>query len=400
MEEINFRIMMFFNKKIILLFLISMLWSCSNSYHIENALLNTENERVLLIAENYKDVKPITITDSVCKRSKGGKHDFYSEGDYWWPDPKNPNGPYIRKDGLTNPNNFNADRKAVIRLNQIAGSLASAYLVTDDKQYLMQLVPHLKAWFVNKETLMNPNLNYGQAINGIVFGRGIGIIDTVHFIEVAKAIEICEKANVLSKEDLFIIKEWYKQYLHWLTTSDFGKAERDNGNNHSVTWAVQVAAFAHLVQNENQLSFCRKFYRETLLPDQMGKDGSFPKELSRTKPYGYSIFVLDAMTTLCQILSTQNDNLFEYTTKEGQNIALGLRFLYPYLKDKSTWPYSKDVLHWEDWPVQQPCLLFGGLALQKQDYLNLWRLLPNNYTNAELVRNMPIKYPLLWISKS
>jgi hypothetical protein len=40
----------------------------------------------------------------------GGKHDFYSEGDYWWPDEKNPNGPYIQKDGLTNPENFVAHR--------------------------------------------------------------------------------------------------------------------------------------------------------------------------------------------------------------------------------------------------------------------------------------------------
>ncbi len=40
--------------------------------------------------------KPVTITSFVCTRSAGGIHDFYSEGDYWWPDPENPNGPYIQ----------------------------------------------------------------------------------------------------------------------------------------------------------------------------------------------------------------------------------------------------------------------------------------------------------------
>ena len=30
-------------------------------------------------------------------RSAGGPHDFFSEGDYWWPDPEHPDGPYIQQ---------------------------------------------------------------------------------------------------------------------------------------------------------------------------------------------------------------------------------------------------------------------------------------------------------------
>ena len=40
-------------------------------------------------------------------------------------------------------------------------------------------------------------------------------------------------------------------------------------------------------------------YLDVLLPGQMAPDGSFPKELARTKPYSYSIFNFDAMTMLC-----------------------------------------------------------------------------------------------------
>lgn len=361
--------------------------------------LKIEKERVLALASGYENVEPITVTDSLSERSQGGIHDFYSEGDYWWPDPKNPGGPYIRKDGLTNPDNFNADRKALIRLNQISGSLASVYLATGNKKYIRELLPHLRAWFVNEETKMNPNLLFGQAISGVVTGRGIGIIDTVHLIEVAKAVEIVVNAEVASVEDLKAIKAWFQEYLNWITTSDFGIAERDNGNNHSVTWALQVAAFAHLLKDKEQLEFCRDFYKETLLPEQMNEKGAFPKELARTKPYGYSIFVLDAMTSLCQILSIPEDDLFNYETKNGKSIALGLKFLYPYLKDKSAWPYKKDVLHWKDWPVQQPSLLFGGLAFNREKYLQLWESLDGSYSNPEVIRNMPIKYPLLWLKE-
>ena len=390
-------------KKSVLLFgLLFILCSCKN----ENAKkastavnpVEVEKDRVLLLAAQYLHAKPVTVTDSVSSRSPGGIHDFYSEGDYWWPDPEHPDGPYMRKDGLTNPDNFTADRQAVIRFNQIAGALTSAYLVTGNKTYLERLIPHFNAWFVNENTRMNPNLNYGQAISGRVSGRGIGIIDTVHFIEVAKAIEISAKAGVIAKEDLDQIKNWFQEYLNWLTTSNFGIAERDNGNNHSVTWAEQVAAFAHLISDEKLLNFCRKFYKETLLPEQMDSKGAFPRELARTKPYGYSIFVLDAMTTLCQILATPEEDLFNYTTPDGKNIGLGLKFLYPYLKDKSSWPYAKDVLHWEEWPVQQPALLFGGLAFDREDYLQLWKALPADYSSAEVTRNMPVKYPLLWLN--
>ena len=46
------------------------------------------------------------MTAAHSPRSAGGLHDFFSEGDYWWPDPKNPDGPYIQRDGMTNPDNF------------------------------------------------------------------------------------------------------------------------------------------------------------------------------------------------------------------------------------------------------------------------------------------------------
>jgi hypothetical protein len=62
-----------------------------------------DRERILTAAEIYLQEDPVTVTASQCERSYGGIHDFYSEGDYWWPDPAYPEGPYMRKDGKTNP---------------------------------------------------------------------------------------------------------------------------------------------------------------------------------------------------------------------------------------------------------------------------------------------------------
>jgi hypothetical protein len=73
-------------------------------------------------------------------------------------------------------------------------------------------------------------------------------------------------------------------------------------------------------------------------------------------------------------------------------------FLYPYLDDKSKWPYAHDVQHWDSWPVRSPGLLFCGLACDHSDYIALWRRLDPDPTDPEIIRNYPIRQPLLWVA--
>src|SRR5437660_4008274 len=89
-----------------------------------------ERPRVLKAANQYLGEKPVTVTASSSPRSAGGRHDFFSEGDYWWPDPANPEGPYIQRDGRINPDNFVEHRRAMIRLSLIVPALAAAYKLT------------------------------------------------------------------------------------------------------------------------------------------------------------------------------------------------------------------------------------------------------------------------------
>lgn len=358
-----------------------------------------ERARVIRLANEYVKEKPITVTAESSPRSAGGIHDFYSEGDYWWPDPANPDGSYIQRDGMTNPENFTAHREAMIRFSQISGALASAYLVTKEEKYVKALAPHLQAWFIDEATRMNPNLLYAQAIKGKVTGRGIGIIDTIHLMEVAKAIEVVQDSGAISKLEIQLMKEWFGEYLTWMTTHPYGIDERDHGNNHSVCWAMQAAVFAQLVGNQEVLDYCKEMYKTVLLPDQMAEDGSFPLELKRTKPYGYSLFTLDAMATLCQVYVNDEENLFNYQTQDGKSLAKGISFLYPYVANKESWPNQKDVMYWDKWPVRHTFLLFGGMAYQQEKYLELWNTLETDFDTPEVIRNMPVRYPLLWVSK-
>ena len=340
---------------------------------------------------------PITVTAESSRRSAGGKHDFYSEGDYWWPNSVSPDSPYIQKDGMTNPANFVAHRLAMIRFSRIIGSLASAYKITGDNKYVRHALLHLKAWFTDPATFMNPNLLYAQAIKGRFTGRGIGIIDTIQFLEVAQGILVMESSKLFEPAVLTGIKNWFSQYLTWLTTHQYGKDEMNATNNHGTCWVMQVAAFAKLTGNISLMNFCRERYKTVLLPGQMAVDGSFPLELKRTKPYGYSLFNLDAFTMICQVLSDRSSNLWNYQTTDGKSIRKGIAYLYPYITDKSKWPFNKDVMYWENWPVAQPFLLFGATAYKENDWFATWKKLDHDPKVEEVIRNLPVRHPLIWL---
>jgi len=358
-----------------------------------------DRSRVLKAANQYLKETPITITASHSPRSAGGMHDFFSEGDYWWPDPQDPGGPYIQRDGMTNPDNFVEHRRALMRLSVQVPALAAAWMITKDKRYATHAARHLRAWFLDPSTRMNPNLQYAQAIHGRFTGRGIGIIDTIHLVEVARAIEVLKDSRAFSMTELGGITQWFKDYLQWMTTSKNGQEEREARNNHGTCWVMQVAAFAHLTGDERLLDYCRDRFKTVLVPNQIAADGGFPQELRRTKPYGYSLFNLDAMATICQILSTRTDNLwtFEWDSRGMRRV---MDYMFPYIRDKRTWPLKPDVMYDGEWPMRHGSLLFAGLALNRREYLDVWQKLPADSSVEEVIRNFFIRQPVLWVDRS
>src|SRR6202453_2034406 len=259
----------------------------------------TDRKRILEAAAQYVTETPLTITVFPAKRSAGGLHDFYSQADYFWPNPKDPNGPYINRDGQSNPENFDEHRKVMVALSIQMPALTAAWLLTSDRRYGQQACAHLRAWFVSPETRMNPNMLYAQAVPGSSTGRSYGIIDTLHLVEVARAASFL-MSGMLSPQDGAAVKNWFASYLDWLSHSERGMKERNTTNNHAFCWALQAAEFARLAGDDAARKQVYQRYRDILLPNQMDENGSFPRELVRTKPYSYSIFNFDVMAGLCQ----------------------------------------------------------------------------------------------------
>lgn len=357
-------------------------------------LRRIDHDRIVRAANRYLDEPPVTLTAFPAARSPAGPHDYYSEADYWWPDPKRPDGPYVRRDGYSNPAKFTAHRDALIRLGVQAPALIAAFVVTGEARYADHAQAHLRAWFVEPATRMNPHLEHAQAIIGVNTGRGIGVIDTLHLVEVARAASVLGqmRPSALVADE---VPTWFDRYLTWMTTSPNGIDEREQVNNHGSCWALQCAEFARLAKQPASLALARQRIK-ALIPGQIARDGSQPLELARTKPFGYSLFNLDVLAACAHILSRPGDDLWRFRGASGGSIADAVAYMAPFIADKSLWPKAPDVEAWDGWPVRHPALLFAGQALDRPAYIELWKSLPADPVDDEIVRNYPIRQPVLW----
>lgn len=84
----------------------STICACTMVSAEEKMVMEPLQQNIIERTINDLEAKPATVTCFIAERSAGTKHDFYSEGDYWWPDSLNPDGPYVRRDGETNPRQF------------------------------------------------------------------------------------------------------------------------------------------------------------------------------------------------------------------------------------------------------------------------------------------------------
>jgi beta-galactosidase len=361
-----------------------------------------EHDRVLRLADAAMARKPVTLRSAtlpefaVAAGVQPG--DFFSMGDYWWPNPKTADGlPYISVDGKTNPDNFEGHRLIMRDMADTVSALAAAYVISGDAAYARRAAEWLRVFFVDPDTRMNPHLRFAQAVPGVTNGRSWGLIDTLHLVEVPLAAAAISGVAGVPAETIGAVRTWFADYMHWLVTDPMGKKEGASPNNHSVAYWLQVAVFARFTGDAGVLAEANRAYREVLLPGQLAPDGSFPRELSRTKPYGYSIFQLDDVALLTEVLSTPEDNLWSYSLPDGRSVAQAVAFLYPYLADRGAWPFAHDILHYEGWPVRQPSLLLAGWRLGRPEYLVLWRRLPAESPDQEVRRNMAVTQPLLWV---
>jgi hypothetical protein len=313
---------------------------------------------------------PWSVTSARPVNTPAGKNDFFSEGPYWWPDPAHPNGPYIRKDGEVNPDRFTQNDRDLGRLCNAVLCLATAAHLVEDGERSSRYAAHawnlLRVWFVDTETRMTPHLEFGQAIRGRLWGRGIGLIDTVSLIYLVQGVMLL---GLLPSKDVATEREfraWLKEFLRWMTKSGKGVDERDHGNNHSTWWAAQVAAYATYLKDDAALLAAWTLYFEQIVGKQLMPDGSQPKEEERTRSLSYSAMNLDGIALLCRMGQFWGMELWEYEGPNGASVSKSIAYLMPFIEDPTKWT-KPQITPFDRSRVWFPALAGWGLA--KPEYL-------------------------------
>jgi Alginate lyase len=310
-----------------------------------------------------------SVTDKTLTPASGDKHDYYSFGPYWWPNPAGKNGmPYVRKDGQINPDaKTNAtDSKRLVQFADDLRLLALRWFYQPDQKYAAKAVNLLDTWFLNRTTRMNPNLKYAQAIPGQVDGRGIGIIDTRVLIDVADSIVLLEPSGLISPQALSGYKKWYADYTRWLLTSQNGFEEANWYNNHGAWYDAQVTTFSLFTGNVQQAQKQTDIFKLRHLASQVNARGEITSETERTRSFHYTNFALAAYAHMGRYGETLGNDVWGFGL-DGRTMKKAFGVVSRQTgKPRTDWPYED--IHYTPREATGP-MLAAARAWQEPTFL-------------------------------
>jgi len=336
-----------------------------------------DHDRILSAADRYLADAPTPITALPAAQSPGSSHDFYSE-----------------------PETFTAHRDALFSLGHIVPALTSAYFITKDERYSKHAAAHLRAWFVSPETALTPSLEYAQVVPPAKGGRPDGVIEAIPLAEIAQSVRFLSNSEALAQSDLDAITKWFTSYLDWLNTSRNAGLARDARDHNGSSWLLQASACARLnTTDDRPLSALRHQFKAATVRAQIAYDGTFPRELTTANPYRNSLFNLDMLAAVCDLLSTRFETVWDYELQDGPSMRNAVARHFPYIARRGSWPYKADSAFFNELPLRRPALLLAARAYSRPEYADLWKTLPPDTTNPELDRTFPIRQPLLWVAR-
>jgi len=319
----------------------------------KDAMLLPAYKQLLKEADKAIDFAPVSVMEKKNDPPSGDKHDYMSLAPYYWPDPTKKDGlPYIRKDGLTNPEvkDYN-DKENMPRLCEIVNTLGLAYYFSGDGKYAEHAAQLIRVWFLDKATRMNPNLNYSQAMKGSNDGRGAGLIDSRHFIKVTDAIGLIQGSKYWTAKDQEGMKQWFSDFLNWMQTSKNGVAELNAKNNHGVWYDAQRLSMALFI-GDNELAKKIIANTEDRLDKQMDDSGNFPLEMERTTSLHYTGFAIEAFFYIAQMAEHEGVDFWNYVSQSKKSLKRAFEVYYPYIAKEKVWtgPQIKDFDYEEAYP--------------------------------------------------
>lgn len=277
-------------------------------------------------------------------------HDYLSISRYWWPDESKPDGlPWVRKDGITNPDTQtdHVDRKRLGAMTHGVRALSLAYYLSGNEHYAEKAESLIRIWFLDKKTKMNPHLSYAQSVPGNDKLRRSGILDgRLISLHVLDSIEMISTSSHWSKKNNKAMNRWLKDYLKWLNKSKLGKSGAKQTNNHGAWYFFQVSALSWYLDDTSTLKSAHKKTKK-LIQKQFDENGAQHHELDRTRPYFYSNFNLQALTSIAIVDEKAGLPLWSYPSLQDSTLSKGVEFLIPAALGQP-WKYSSKSIDKND----------------------------------------------------
>lgn len=292
---------------------------------------------------------PYAVTDKTTLPPSGDPHDYWHPAPYWWPDPTRRDGlPYVHRDGQRVPGSdlFSVastqfDRTRLQLMLGDVTSLALAWRVTGDAMFARHATGHVRTWFLDERTAMNPHLRYAQVRRGHDDDRGqpAGIIELKDLYYFLDAVRLLERSGCLTPDDSARLASWLTDYLRWLRTSDQGRRECLATNNHGTCYDLQVMAVAAYLADG--VEFAEACLRATgRLATQFDRSGAQPEELARTQTRHYCAFNLTSWANLGRLAQAGGHDLWSRPDGGTGPIAGGLDWYLAMLAGDG-WPFPQ-----------------------------------------------------------
>ncbi|MFC4721690.1 alginate lyase family protein [Geojedonia litorea] len=325
----------------------------------------------------------VNVVDEGAVPPSGDPHDYYSYSPYWWPNPENPDGPYIWRDGEVNPDRKTSDITRIEAMVDRVTSLIPAWYFTGDERYAESAVEQLRTWFLDPETKMNPNAQFGQKRRGHDYNSPSGVLEVWRMHWVIDCAILLESYAGWTEDDAKALRSWFSQFATWMVESPTGIEESMQPNNHGTWYNAQLILYA-LYGNNFDLARQHLDAMPTRIFSQVFIDGRQPQELIRTRSLNYSIFNARALITVARLGRHLDYDLFAYRSLEGRSIKLAVDYMTPFILGENDWPIvqirpqsneSAAQLYWD-----------ASIGFQDREYANVLRQLPESPLPSAIVQ--------------
>ncbi len=268
-------------------------------------------------------------------------HDYLSYAPYRWPDNSKPDGlPWIARDGIINPVSLGADTdfSRNTAFFDAIEKLTWSYYFSEDKRFAEKAIELIKVWYLNLETRVNPNINFGQAVPGLADGRKAGVQEWCQQSQVITAMQMFENDGILPIDVKQGMDIWFNDYLHWLITNPMAIEAGLTRQNHANHYNYQVVGLMMYLGKNEEAKQVVEEAKQARIADQIMPDGSQPREMGRTKSVQYATLNLWSLTELTLMGRKLGIDLWGFETEDGRSLKKAYSYLTPFVLGTEKWP--------------------------------------------------------------